>query len=350
MTDPSDSADGRHEQAAFPFDPDTVRRANEAPEDSTRLIWLLLRLIRNREVDYPRYAGMFERGDRTFKRDIAKLRELGRRFGFELGKFKRGAIRVAKLDDALEPRRDVERNVADVLRALADALGEVVAADLRAIVELDAGPIDRFLRVGLPRLIPQTTVAKTYAMVRAAWGKGARVRFRYPTQTGGPGLERTVEPYLVNYVAGRYYLVGFDVRPRSGGWRQYALDRIEGAVRPAGTFVRRTVPPQYHGSDAVGLFKTGPGVCVTIALSARIAGAVTARSWQRSQRATSAPDGSATIAFEVFDLGEAVRWAFGFGGEARVVAPSSAVDLARDLAQAMLASYGVERANERSTG
>jgi len=100
----------------------------------------------------------------------------------------------------------------------------------------------------------------------------------------------------------------------------------------AGTFKSHALPPAYRGEDAIGLFKTGPAVEVTIELSAAIAEAVIAREWQRRQRTTPVPGGGSTITFEVHDVAEAVRWALGFGVEARVLGPPEAVALCRTLA------------------
>lgn len=333
--------EGRAE-ATFLFDPEAIRRADEPSDDVARLVWLLLSLVRTQEVSFAAFAGIFRLGDRTFKRDVAKLRRLGALYGFGLAPQRRGAVRLAQFEGERKPRHAAEANLADALGALVDALGEVIATDVRDLVQLEGSAVDRFLHVATPRLVAQGAVAQTYRDVRDAWTRRARVRFRYPARDGGALAERIVEPYRVSYHAGRYYLIGFDVRPRSGGWRQYALDRIAGPVHPAGTFTRRSVPQAYRGEDAVGLFKTAPALEVTIELSARVAAAVVARRWQAQQRVEQRPDGSALITFLVYDLGEAVRWAFGFGPDARIVAPPSAVTLAAESAGAMLALYAAE--------
>jgi hypothetical protein len=45
------------------------------------------------------------------------------------------------------------------------------------------------------------------------------------------------------------------------------------------------------------------------------------------------------VTFDVYDLGEAVRWAFGFAENARVVSPPAAVELAHTLTMAVAQSY-----------
>jgi predicted DNA-binding transcriptional regulator YafY len=327
-----DEAEVRRE-VRFLVDPAGARELTEPSEESTRLVWMIISLAKSGEIHLHRYLMTCHRKESTFKRDIAKLRDLGNRYGFTLSPARKGVVRLAAGGFAPAAARISEAAAADALRAVVDALGDVLGRELAGHVDLSGTGADRFLRIATPRPIAHTHVAEVYAQLRAAWAGSARVRFKYPARDGGPKRERTVEPYLTTYVAGRYYLVGFDVMPRSGGWRQYALDRIAGPVKRAGTFSKRVVPPEYRDEDAIGLFKTGLAVKVVVGLSPRIAEAVIAREWQRGQRVERAPDGSATIAFEVHGLAEAVRWTLGFGAEARVLAPPDAVRMARALAQ-----------------
>lgn len=326
--------DSKRDRTTFLFDPDEIKAADEPSRDGPRLVWMIVSLLRNREFAFDRYAAMFVVGDRTFKRDVKKLRELGAEYGFTLRSPTRGRVVLERFDGerTLRPGDAPEAAVADTLQAVVEALGDVIGRQLAGHVDLAGASIDRFLRIATPRLRSQSAVAEAYAALREAWAESARVRFKYPERNGAASSERTVEPYLTTYVAGRYYLIGFDVRPRTGGWRQYALDRITGPIRRAGTFARRTVPPAYRGEDAIGLFKTRPAIDVTIALSATIAEAVIGREWQRSQRSVREPDGTATLTLAVYDLAEAVRWTLGFGAEARILAPPEAIVLARNLA------------------
>jgi predicted DNA-binding transcriptional regulator YafY len=327
--------------ATFLFDPENIAITTRPPEDSARLVWMFLSLLRRREIGFDRYYKIFSRSEKTFGRDVAKLRELGRRFGFALSdgplKRKRGATARAFLValDELPEQRKADAKRADTLRAVSDALGAVVANDVAKYVDVSSAFPDPFLRLAVPALIAEQRVGELYDVMRRAWMKRARVRFRYPKRGDGGLEEREVEPHLVTYYDGRYYLVAYDRRPRTQAWRQFALDRITGDVKERGTFAIRPVPPHYRGEDAVGLFKSSGVRDVSVALSPRIASAVVARRWQRAQRVQTASDGSATITFAVYDFGEAVRWAFGFGGEARVVDPPEAARLADNLLERM---------------
>jgi predicted DNA-binding transcriptional regulator YafY len=328
-------------QVTFDFDASAIRAADLPSEDSTRLIYMMCTLIRTKTVAFDSYYGRFSRSSRTFKRDIAKLRDLGEQYGFSLVSLKTGGVRLEKFENlrGTAAPADTSLAAADTLQAVVDALGDVIGRQLDGHVALAGGSVDRFLRIATPRLIANTEVAEAYGSLRNAWAAGSRVRFSYPARDLRSKPERIVEPYLTTYVAGRYYLVGYDVRPRSGGWRQYALDRITGPIVRAGTFERRVVPAAYRGEDAIGLFKTGSATEVTVRLSRTIAEAVIARKWQRAQRFEREPGGDATIVFEVHDLGEAVRWSLGFGTEARVLAPPEAVHLSRTMALEIAAGY-----------
>lgn len=330
------------EQASFSFEPDAVAGAENPSEIATRLIWLVLAFIREREVSFVHYFGIFGRTERTFKRDVAKLRELGGRYGFTLTRQRVKKVRLVRFDGDGRVRADDaagDAASAEAVRALSDAFGDIVAASLRGVAAVDGTALDRFLRVAAPKLVSDSATAATYRAVREAWRARARLRFGYPARGDKRIVERVVEPHLTTYFGGRYYLVGFDVRPRGGGWRQFALDRIHAPIARAGTFRTRTVPDEYRGEDAIGLFKTGPATNVVVEFSAAIAEAVLARRWQRAERVERRADGSARLTLEVRDAGEAVRWAFSFGTEARVVAPATAVRLARETAATLLRAY-----------
>ena len=133
--------------------------------------------------------------------------------------------------------------------------------------------------------------------------------------------------------------MGYDLGRK--GWRMFALDRIASKPTRAGTIQHpRTVPATYESSDVVGFIKSGSSMtAVTVWLSATVAPSATSRRWQANQKMRLAPDGSAEITFEVSDPSEIVRWAMGFGTEARILAPGKAVALAASTARAVAAAY-----------
>lgn len=167
------------------------------------------------------------------------------------------------------------------------------------------------------------------------------VRFAYPESGKEGGTDRVVEPYRVLLRSGGAYLVGYDSERK--GWRMCALDRIMSRPVRAGTIQHaRLVPAAYDSSDVVGFIKSsGTPTAVTVCLSATVAASATSRRWQTMQRTRFYLDGSAEITFEVSDVGEIVRWAMGFGADAKVVSPNAAVVLAAETAREIAAAYEV---------
>jgi predicted DNA-binding transcriptional regulator YafY len=75
---------------------------------------------------------------------------------------------------------------------------------------------------------------------------------------------------------------------------------------------------------------------VTVEFSPKVAASATSRIWKHDQKVEKLSGGRARLTVSVADPGEVVRWAFGFGADARVVAPPAAVRAARDLARKLL--------------
>lgn len=212
-----------------------------------------------------------------------------------------------------------------------------------------ADPRAGFLQVREPLPATSDHVTRRFEELKAAAAGPARVEFDY-TPAKGARARRRVEPYHIVARSGRYYLVAYDLARRD--WRLFAVDAIGDAIVREGTFTRRTVPERFLSERAVGWI-TGPrGGDVTVALSALIAVAVGARTWQQGQRFTFTPDGGAQITLRFEDLSEAVRWALQFGTEATVVGPPEAVLLALETAARIAQAYALavgERAEGRKT-
>jgi predicted DNA-binding transcriptional regulator YafY len=330
-------------QTTFWSDPETALPADEPSGPTTRLFWLALALFQHGRVSLAGYHQMFTAGEKTLQRDLAKLRKLGDRYGFRISRLHRGEVRLLGTKGKLAPGALSKSDLGAVLQAVAAALGDPVAADLRELG--DTAVADPFLRIAVPRPIDDTAVGRVYRTLRKATADCARVAFRY-RRRDGQERQRTVEPHAVIFHSGRYYLVAYDTRARD--WRLFALDAILGDITRAGTFVRRAIPAAYTEVGAVGLIKTRPRIDVTVELSAAIAAAATARSWHQDQRVIRRPDGSAAITLPAYDLGEVVRWAMTFGTEARVVAPPEAVRIAAQTAQQLAGQYEVAGSGQSS--
>ena len=77
-----------------------------------------------------------------------------------------------------------------------------------------------------------------------------RVHFDY-TDHGGSGSVRVVEPHRLVFLAGRWYLLGWDVH--RDGWRTFRVDRM----RPHRTPGARFTPRVLAEADAAALVQRG---------------------------------------------------------------------------------------------
>lgn len=299
-----------------------------------RKIWLLLELLRHKSVQFQTYDRLYERSDRSFKRDLQHLRKIGERTGFSISSLHDGIVTLGAVDASLKKTDKSSKALSTLLQSAAHALGAPVERQMRSLTEGGSDQERQFLYFALPQLVQGTHVAAVYDKLREAWSASARVRFKYGRDRG----ERVVEPHAVLNRSGRYYLVGFDVG-RGKGWRYFALDRIEGMPQPAGTCRPRALDESFAFSDTMGMLHGGPALEVTVELSPVVAASATSRLWQRNQKVEPLPDGSARITFIVSDPDEVIRWAFGFATEAKIIAPSTVVERGCQLLQSALDTW-----------
>ncbi len=329
-----------HNESTVRGQRDDRRDAGEATTAAARKIWVLLELLRSGSVRFSTYGRLYPEAYRTFQRDLQHLRKIGATGGFRISPIAQKERAALLGVDAKLRSLDGSASVLGLLSALGGALGAPVTLELGdlAMATADSG----FLRFLVPQLVEQSAVTETYRLVKAAWEVRpgpAMVRFAYPESGKEGGTDRVVEPYRVLLRSGSAYLVGYDTERK--GWRMFALDRIMSRPVRVGTIQHaRVVPAAYDSSDVVGFFKSdGAPTAVTVRLSATVAASATSRRWQTMQRTTLGTDGSAEITFEVSDVGEIVRWAMGFGADAKIVAPNAAVVLAAETARAIAATY-----------
>ncbi len=326
----------------FLVDPETRRASDDPTRTAARLMWLFFRLVRNQKIDFITYDRAFQLSERTYKRDLARLRKAGPDCGFTVSRLRRGEV-MLKLDP--ESPFDESREAARFARMLGDALGGPVAAELRLPVSQHQRDLP-FLRVAAPRLVESAPALRVFRQLKAAAQRHARVTFQY-VAAGRRRTWRTVEPYFAFLRSGRLYLLAYDPAPRKG-WRRFALDGISEPIQRAGTFAPRAVPQVSLEFDAIGLFGENAPVAVTVGLSPAVAASATCRVWQSRQRTVEHDDGSAEITLTVSDPAEAVRWALGFGPEARVLAPPSVVAMARELVAVMARAYAASDVGSRT--
>ena len=205
-------------------------------------------------------AERLEVTDRTIRRDIGRLRDLGYPVeasagvagGYQLGRG--GKLPPLLLGDeeamavALGLRVAVDGSVTgleeaavSVLARLDQLLPQHLAARVRALHEATAHlePSDR----GDEQVRSDVLVA-----IGQACARGERIRFTYGDRVGRAS-DRLVEPYRLVRVGPRWYLVARDIDRRD--WRTFRLDRLAGFERVGTTFTFQDPP------DAVALVRKG---------------------------------------------------------------------------------------------
>ena len=216
------------------------------PGTTARLLSLLSLLQTRRDWPGALLAERLAVSDRTVRRDVDRLRELGYRVTAAMGPD--GGYRLEAGSDLPPLLFDDEQAVAlaVALRTAAASgadVGEAAERALATVRQLLPGRLRarvdtlRFDTVpaataGAPPRVDQPTLLALAAAVRA----GEAVRFDY---ADGAAVRR-VEPHHVAARAGRWYLVGWDVD--RADWRTFRVDRV--ALRTPGgpRFRRRELP------------------------------------------------------------------------------------------------------------
>jgi len=219
-----------------------------------RALQLLSLLQTNRFWPCAELAARLGVTERTVRRDLDRLRELGYPVDSTSGRY--GGYRLATGTHVPPLILDDEEAVAVAigLRYAAEAaISEIEETSLRALAKIEALLPHRLRRrvsalhssvASLRRAVDDDVIhPESLSVFAAACRDHEHVRFDY-RRTREESSRRHVEPHQLVTAGRRWYLVAWD-RDR-GDWRTFRLDRIQ-APRPVGTrFPPRTVP----GGDA----------------------------------------------------------------------------------------------------
>lgn len=226
---------------------------------SQRLLRLLSLLQSRGFWSGPELAGALEVTERTVRRDVGRLRELGYPVdassgvagGYRLGAG--GALPPLLLEDdealaiALGLRGAVSGGLAGLEESAARALvklEQVLPPRVRRRLGRLAGAVTPLFRRG-----PAVDAAALAALV-VACRDDLRATFVYAGVERAPGA-REVEPHGLVHAGHRWYLVAYDLGRED--WRTFRLDRVQGKVRRGPAFTRRPVP---HGSPGAYLTRS----------------------------------------------------------------------------------------------
>lgn len=219
-----------------------------------RALQLLSLLQTNRFWPCAELAARLGVTERTVRRDLDRLRELGYPVDSTSGRY--GGYRLATGAHVPPLILDDEEAVAVAigLRYAAEAaISGIEETSLRALAKIEALLPHRLRRrvsalhssvASLRRAVDDDVIhPESLSVFAAACRDHEHVRFDY-RRTREERSRRHVEPHQLVTAGRRWYLVAWD-RDR-GDWRTFRLDRIQ-APRPVGTrFPPRTVP----GGDA----------------------------------------------------------------------------------------------------
>ncbi len=208
-----------------------------------------------------------EVSDRTLRRDIEDLRDLG--YGVDArpgvgGHYRLGAgaslppLSLAADEAvaiAIGLRAAASWSIADIQDAAARALGKLERSLSSATRRLITDVEQALVPLGGAR---QDVAVDVLVAVTRAVGDHHQLRIDYTRHDGERSL-RTIEPHRVVHTADRWYLVAWDVERTS--WRTLRLDRIREAVPQRSTFVPRTIPDEQIRDFTTRSITTDPYAC-----------------------------------------------------------------------------------------
>ncbi|GAB3985716.1 YafY family protein [Actinoallomurus acanthiterrae] len=220
---------------------------------SSRTLRLLSLLQTHRHWSGLELADRLGVSERTLRRDIDRLRELG--YPVSAARGTDGGYQLAP-GAVLPPLLlDDEEAV-----ALAVGIGDAAQSGIAGMQEPALRALTKVIRVLPPRLRARVDVlremtlsvgasgpvvaAEVLTAVAQACRDQERLRFCY-TARGSAPTEREVEPHRVVALGGRWYLVAYDLTRHD--WRSFRLDRLTG---PTGTGTRFRPRPLPAGGAA----------------------------------------------------------------------------------------------------
>jgi predicted DNA-binding transcriptional regulator YafY len=228
---------------------------------SSRTLSLLSLLQARRRWSGSDLAGRLGVSERTLRRDVDRLRELG--YPVRAGRGTDGGYQLAP-GAVLPPLLlDEEEGV-----ALAVAMGHAAQSGIAGIEDAAVRALTKVVQVLPPRLgaranalramtVSPTTAgpvvpAEVLTVIAQSCRDEERLRFRY-TARGGPDTDREVEPHRLVALGGRWYLVAYDLTRHD--WRSFRLDRL---AEPRSTGVRFR-PRPLPAADAAQFVRSATG-------------------------------------------------------------------------------------------
>jgi predicted DNA-binding transcriptional regulator YafY len=291
--------------------------------------------------------------DRTVRRDVVRLRELG--YDVDSAPGPDGGYRL-RAGTALPPLvlTDDEAVVlaiglrAATLSGIARSSGTAVSALAKLEGLLPARLRARVAAMGedvLELAGPAGGGAdpSTLALLALACRRGERVAIGY-TDARGTASRRDLDPYRVVHAGRRWYLVAHDVR--RAAWRTFRIDRIS-VAEPLGGRVRFHDPPDASALVAEAITASVYDVVATVRLQLPVARArwlVPATVGQLS----AADEETTLLRIGADDLDWLARYLVGLTCDLEVLEPPELVEAIRALGRRLSATTGRLERDERA--
>ena len=230
---------------------------------SARMLQLLSLLQTHRYWSGGELAARLEVSERTVRRDVDRLRELG---------YPVDAVRGTAGGYQLQAGAALPPLLLDDDEAVAIAVGLRSAAGgmVEGIAETSVRALGKLVQVMPPRLrrrvdaLQDATVpvgnafgpsvdASVLTTLAMACRDDERVRFNY-TPRAGETMQRHVEPQKLVSLGSRWYLVAYDLTRHD--WRSFRVDRLS-APRATGVKFRQRDLPAPHTGDPASFVRAG---------------------------------------------------------------------------------------------
>lgn len=230
-----------------------------------RTLALLSLLQVRREWSGAELRERLEVSDRTLRRDIDDLRELG--YGIEATRGRHGGYRLGPGAEvpplALAPDESVA--IAVGLRAAAGSVVtgmEDAAARALAKLEQSLSPSTRRQISEVEQaMVPLTGGAQPDVDLEVVTAVASAIAGRRPlridyTRHDGTSVQRVVEPHRIVHTAQRWYLIAWV--PEHAAWRTLRVDRVRRPVSLREEFPQRDIPDEVLRDFTVHSITTAP--------------------------------------------------------------------------------------------
>jgi predicted DNA-binding transcriptional regulator YafY len=212
---------------------------------TTRLLSMLELLQARGRMDGPELARRLEVGERTVRRYVAMLKEMGVPVESERGRYGSYTLRPGfKLPPMMFTDKEVLALALGLLSARSLGLSGVAPAVEGALAKLERvmpegmrGRVQAFEEIVLPAVMvpPRLPVGEIVVTLSEAVRKRRRVRIRYRSEPSKE-TERELDPYAMVRSEGYWYVLGHD--HLRGATRRFRVDRVLEAESPGTTLER----------------------------------------------------------------------------------------------------------------